>query len=178
MARFDIDFAGSTAQVRQRALVLLATGLAVASAAVWSIDTLREERAAIREQVASMRSGPAPRSRVATAEAAMPPERQREVAQANRIADSLNLPWSGLLDAIEHAAGAPVALLALQPDPQDGTVRLSGEARSLPAVLGYLELLQQQPVLSQVRLESHETMVQEPQRPVRFVAVTRWRLQP
>ena len=78
----------------------------------------------------------------------------------------------------EFAQRADYSLLeALQPDPQDGTVRLSGEARSLPAVLGYLELLQQQPVLSQVRLESHETMVQEPQRPVRFVAVTRWRLQ-
>ena len=108
----------------------------------------------------------------------MPPERLREVALANRIADRLNLPWSGLFDAIEQSAGAPVALLALQPDPQDETVRLSGEGRSLPAVLAYLDLLQQQPALAGVRLESHETMVQDAQRPVRFVAVTQWRLRP
>lgn len=178
MARFDIDFSGSRAQVRQRSLMLLATGLVVASAAIWSIKTVHDERASIRQQAEAMRNGPAPRSRGAVTEAAMPPERLREVAQANRIASRLNLPWSGLFDAIEHSATAPVALLALQPDPQDGTVRLSGEARSLPAVLAYLELLQQQPVLADVRLESHETLVQEPQRPVRFVAVTQWRLRP
>jgi hypothetical protein len=178
MARFDIDFSGSRAQVRQRSVLLLATGLVVAATAVWSVMTVNDERASIRQQAEALRNGPVPRSRGAVAEAAMPPERLREVAQANRIAGRLNLPWSGLFDAIEHSAAAPVALLALQPDPQDGTVRLSGEARSLPAVLAYLELLQQQPVLAAVRLESHETMVQEPQRPVRFVAVTQWRLRP
>lgn len=178
MARFDIDFTGSTARMRQRALLLFGTGVIVAVAAAWSISTVHDERSSLRQQADAVRNGPPPRSRGAVADAAMPPERQREVAQANRIAARLNLPWSGLFDAIEQSAGAPVALLSLQPDPQDGTVRVSGEARSLPAVLAYLELLQQQPALADVRLESHETMVQEPQRPVRFVAVTQWRLRP
>ena len=178
MARFEIDFAGSRTQSRQRSLVLLASGLVAAVAAAWSINAVQEERAAVRIQAEAVRNGPAPRSRGAVADAAMPPERLREVALANRIADRLNLPWSGLFDAIEQSAGAPVTLLALQPDPQDEMVRLSGEGRSLPAVLAYLDLLQQQPALAGVRLESHETLVQDPQRPVRFVAVTQWRLRP
>jgi hypothetical protein len=45
-------------------------------------------------------------------------------------------------------------------------------------VLAYLALLQQQPALAGVRLDSHETRVQDAQRPVRFVAVTQWRLRP
>ena len=178
MARFEIDFAGSRTQSRQRSMVLLASGLVAAVAAVWSINAVQEERASIRIQAEAVRKGPEPRSRAEVADTAMPPERLREMAQANRIADQLNLPWSGLFDAIEQSTDASVTLLALQPDPQDETVRLSGEGRSLPAVLAYLDLLQQQPALAGVRLESHETLVQDAQRPVRFVAVTRWRLRP
>jgi Tfp pilus assembly protein PilN len=178
MARFEIDFAGSRTRSRQRSLVLLVSGLVVAVAAVWSINAVQEERASVRIQAEAVRKGPEPRSRAEVADTAMPPERLREMAQANRIADQLNLPWSGLFDAIEQSTDASVTLLALQPDPQDETVRLSGEGRSLPAVLAYLDLLQQQPALAGVRLESHETLVQDAQRPVRFVAVTRWRLRP
>jgi Tfp pilus assembly protein PilN len=178
MARFEIDFAGSRTQSRQRSLVLLVSGLVVAVAAVWSINAVQEERASVRIQAEAVRKGPEPRSRAEVADTAMPPERLREMAQANRIADQLNLPWSGLFDAIEQSTDASVTLLALQPDPQDETVRLSGEGRSLPAVLAYLDLLQQQPALAGVRLESHETLVQDAQRPVRFVAVTQWRLRP
>jgi len=176
MARFDIDFSGSQAHAQKRSLLLLAMGMLVAATAGWSVQSLHEERVSIRQQVESMRNGPAPRSRGAVPEAAMPEERLREVAQANRIATRLNLPWSGLFDAMEASAGNSVALLSLQPDPQDGTVRLAGEARSLPDVLAYLELLQRQPALAEVRLESHETMVQEPGRQVRFVIVTRWQV--
>ena len=178
MARFEIDFAGSRTQSRQRSMVLLASGLVAAVAAVWSINAVQEERASVRIQAEAVRKGPEPRSRAEVADTAMPPERLHEMALANRIADQLNLPWSGLFDAIEQSTDASVTLLALQPDLQDETVRLSGEGRSLPAVLAYLDLLQQQPALAGVRLESHETLVQDAQRPVRFVAVTRWRLRP
>ncbi len=178
MARFEIDFAGSRTQSRQRSMVLLTSGLVAAVAAVWSINAVQEERASVRIQAEAVRKGPEPRSRAEVADTAMPPERLREMALANRIADQLNLPWSGLFDAIEQSTDASVTLLALQPDLQDETVRLSGEGRSLPAVLAYLDLLQQQPALAGVRLESHETLVQDAQRPVRFVAVTQWRLRP
>lgn len=178
MGGFDIDFVPRPPRSRIAGNALLAAGLVVALAGAWSIQSLREERVAIGEEVQRFHDAERPRNRGATGEATMAPERQREVVQANRIAARLNLPWSGLFDAIEGSAGDSVVLLALQPDPVDGTVRLTGEAKALPLVLEYLEVLQKQAVLSEVRLESHETQQQDAQRPVRFVAAATWKLRP
>lgn len=176
MARFAIDFGDTAGRAQRRGMLLLAAGLLAAFAAAGSIRSIQEARTSLQQQAEALRKGPAPRSRTAAADPALTPERQRELAQANRVAARLNVPWTGLFDAIEQSTGSPVALLSLQPDAQDGAVRLSGEAKSLPDVLSYLELLQQQPALGEVRLESHEVQVQAPQRPVRFAAVTRWQV--
>ena len=178
MDRIEIDFVPRPPRARVAASALLAAGLAIAIAGAWSIQSLRDERVAIDAEVDRVQSAARPRSRGAVAEAAMTPERQREVAQANRIAGRLNLPWTGLFDAIEGSAGDTVVLLALQPDPVDGTLRLTGEAKALPLVLDYLQVLQKQAVLSDVRLESHETRQQDAQRPVRFVAAATWKVRP
>ncbi|MBC7779051.1 MAG: PilN domain-containing protein [Proteobacteria bacterium] len=178
MARFEIDFSRSRARTRTRSLMLLAAGAVAAAIGIWSLTVVDDERTTIRDQRTKLREASRPRSQGPAGEATMTPERQREVVQANRVAGRLNLRWSGLLDALESSANASVFLLAMTPDPQDGTVRLTGEAKTLPVILDYLQLLQQQPVLAEVRLESHETLAQDPQRPVRFVVAASWRVKP
>jgi hypothetical protein len=178
MSRFQIDFARDTARVRAVSFMVLAAGCCAVATGAWSLASVAEERAAVRERSMALREGARPRVQGPTAEAPMPPERAREAVQANLVAGRLNLPWSGLLDAIENSARTSVVLLAMLPDPQDGSLRLTGEARSLPVILDYLQALQQQSVFAEVRLESHETMLQSPQRPVRFVAAAAWKRRP
>lgn len=178
MGGFHVDFLPRPPRARSVAALLFVAGVIVAGAGALWVQSLRDEQAAISAEVGRYDSTLRPRSRGAAPEATMTPERQREVAQANRIASRLNLPWSGLFDAVERSAGDTVVLLALQPDPVEGTVRLTGEAKTLPLVLGYLSVLQKQPVLAEVRLESHDTQVQDAQRPVRFIAAARWQVRP
>jgi Tfp pilus assembly protein PilN len=178
MARFRIDFLPRPPRARRTGAVVLGLGLLVAAAGAWSVQTLRAERVAVQSEIERIAAARAPRNRGALAEAAVPPERQREIMLANRIAGGLNRPWSGLFDAVERSAVDGVVLLALQPDPVEGTLRLTGEARALTPVLDYLVVLQQQSVLAEVRLESHETQQQAAQRPVRFVAAARWQVRP
>ena len=178
MTSFKVDFLPRAPRARTAAAILVVAGVCIAAAGAWSVQSLRSEQATLGAEKNRVESAVRPRSRGATPEATMTPERQREVAQANRIAARLNLPWSGLFDAIELSGADNVVLLVLRPDAADGIVRLTGEAKSLPPVLDYLAQLQKQPVLSDVRLESHETQVQAAQRPVRFVAAARWQVRP
>lgn len=97
-----------------------------------------------------------------------------QAAAVNRALLQLNLPWHDLLDALERASPASVALLALSPDA--ASRRLTGEAetRDSKAMLDYLARLQQQPFFRQVLLVRHERQEASGPRPLRFVFEARW----
>jgi hypothetical protein len=82
------------------------------------------------------------------------------------------LPWDRLLGALEAAASADVALLALDPVPHERHLRLDGEARDLDALRGYLRRLGASFI--RVELQSHQVNGDDPQRPVRFVLLLAW----
>lgn len=97
-----------------------------------------------------------------------------QTREARATAARLTLAWDALFAAIEHATAArPVALLAVQPDPAAREVRLSGEAKNLEEVLGYVEALAGSKALGRVHLTEHE-ILDEPERPVRFVVIASW----
>jgi hypothetical protein len=175
MPRIDIDFNRNARVGLARGALLLMAGVLVFGASLVSLNAVEKERGTVSAALGRQGEGAGRRVPTPRAESEITPERQRDITQANAIARRLNLPWSGLLEALERSGSEGVVLLSMVPDPQEGTLRLSGEGRSLPAVLDYLGSLQQQPVLSQVRLESHETMTQDPLRPVRFGAAAAWK---
>ena len=95
------------------------------------------------------------------------------------ITEQLNTPWAALLTDLEDAtrdSGKDVALLEVAPDRDRQNVRISGEARTLGAVLEYVSRLQGASSVAFPLLENHEIRTSERERPVHFVVSADWRL--
>lgn len=148
--------------------LMLALSLAVAGRLVVEFGTLQTEVALAEGRAAHLAAridSPAPaRPREARAFA-------EELARARAITRRLTLPWGDLFDAVETAATKKVALIALQPDSELETVRITAETRNLDDALAFVRRLQATRKLSGVYLASHQVQTQDAQRPVRFVVM-------
>ena len=79
-----------------------------------------------------------------------------EVAAARETVQRLSLPWTRLFAAIESAASDKVALTAIEPDPKNGTVKITGDSKDYLAALTYVLNLSQADGLAAVQLVRHE----------------------
>jgi Tfp pilus assembly protein PilN len=108
-----------------------------------------------------------------------PEDRRRLVLQvedANKVIGRLSLPWNELFRSIEDAAMDRVALLSVQPQPQQRLITLHGEAGSYADVLQYIERLDSSRTLSRARLLSHRVKSEDPRHPVDFMIAANWRI--
>ncbi|WP_164504214.1 PilN domain-containing protein [Nitrosomonas sp. HPC101] len=99
---------------------------------------------------------------------------QQEFKRADDILRQLNLPWEALFDALELAASEQIALLSLQPSVSGQTIRITGEARDLGALVEYVQALELGPVLKNVHLASYKTRQDHPRHPIVFSVVATW----
>lgn len=107
--------------------------------------------------------------------AGMDPQQLRtEIKQANEVMSQLGLPWETLFRDIESAAQHRVALLAIEPDSNKHTVRITGEARDMNAMLAYIQFLQEKSSLRNVYLHSHQIEQAVAEKPVRFTIGATW----
>lgn len=91
-----------------------------------------------------------------------------ELAAAKESLRQLSMPWNKLFQALEAANAASaneggnrispqrIALLAIEPEPDSGNVRISGEAPDYLAVLNYVLDLRRAGTLAEVNLVHHE----------------------
>ena len=98
-----------------------------------------------------------------------------EVKQVNNVLRQLTLPWEGLFQAVELSGSKEVALLALEPDLESRSVKISGEAKNIAAMLDYIRQLEQRDVFGTVYLQNHQVQQQDPDKPVRFALLAAWR---
>ncbi len=108
---------------------------------------------------------------VKAAQAAIPLDQATAV---NNAVLQLNLPWRDLHEAIEQGTPATIALLSLDPDPATRTLRIVAEARNSDAMLGFVEMLKQQPFFTSAVLVKHEVSEQDPSQPLRFQVDVAW----
>lgn len=101
-------------------------------------------------------------------------EIRKEIAQANTILDQLNLPWESLFDSIESASTEHIALLSLQPNVGNRTLRISGEARSMSELLDFVEALEREAVFENVHLLNYKIKQDNPHRPIIFLLTATW----
>ena len=80
----------------------------------------------------------------------------QEVAAARETVQRLTLPWDDLFSAIESVASDKVALAAIEPDPRNGTVTISGDGKDYLAALSYVLNLSHTEGLDRVQLVRHE----------------------
>ncbi len=99
----------------------------------------------------------------------------QEIKGANHVLREITVPWDRLFEAVEASGGKEVALLALDPDTEKRTVKISGEAKNLVAVLNYVRTLKTQPEFDDVQLQNHQIQQQDPEKPVRFTLTADWR---
>jgi Tfp pilus assembly protein PilN len=98
-----------------------------------------------------------------------------EVRQANQVVRQLSLPWNALFSAVESAGGKNIALLSMEPDMQKGTVKISGEAKDINALLGYVKQLSAREMFSSVFLQNHQIQQADPEKPLRFSLLATWK---
>ncbi len=87
----------------------------------------------------------------------------------------LNLPWDGLLDAIEAATPSQIALLSITPAPGRALVRIEAECNASKDMIDYLSALEQQPMLAGVNLVKHELVKDGGDSVLRFDVEVQWR---
>lgn len=157
---------------RRIAMLLLGAGLVAAGAGVQRYGELRGELDAWRADLRRIdrhRAGAASRP---VAEDAL--RLRSELQRANRVIEALSTPWADLFAAAEAGHGEDAVLMGIEPDPARREVRLTAEAKNLPAMIDYLKSLRESPVLMDAALATHQVNVKDPQRPVRFVIAAHW----
>jgi biopolymer transport protein ExbD len=80
----------------------------------------------------------------------------QEVAAVRETVQRLTLPWDDLFAAIESAASDKVALAAIEPDPRNGTVTITGDGKDYLAALSYVLNLSRTEGMNRVQLVRHE----------------------
>ncbi len=165
MQAIKLDFSRSRAAPRWIAPALLLVAIAfagdVAGAFLRTVhDIAKSESALARVEPHSPRSA-----------RKVSPE---ELAAARETMRSLSTPWDKLFAALESASSDQVALLAIEPDPKSGTVRITGDSKDYLAALTYVLNLSRAPSLSGVELVRHEVKQNDPQKPVTFIVSATW----
>lgn len=158
--------------------LLLLLGLLIVAAVYWQFRATAEENSVWSNRIERLekqqQQKAAPRTRTASRIREFGQEIQKEIAQANAVLDQLNLPWEMLFDSIEMAATEDIALLSLQPNVANRTLRLSGEAKSMVELLDFVEALEREPAFENVHLLSYKIKQDDPHRPIIFLLNAAW----
>lgn len=178
MPRLKLKFPDRGQAVPHIDFTLLLIGLLVLSGVFWQFRQVTEEVNYWTNRVERLekqqQQKAAPRSRAASRVKEFSQEIRKEITQANAILDQINLPWETLFDAIEHAATEEIALLSLQPNVSSRTLRISGEAKSIPELLDFVEALERELVFENVHLLNYKIKQDNPQRPIIFLLTAAW----
>ena len=116
----------------------------------------------------------APRTRSTPRVREFSQEIRKEIVQANAILDQINLPWEALFDSIEHAATEEIALLSLQPNVSNRTLRISGEAKDMSELLDFVEALERELIFENVHLLNYKIKQDNPHKPIVFLLTAVW----
>jgi hypothetical protein len=169
LAPMRLDFAATESGASWSGLLMLVLGLAAAGLIVGDYQRLLASAERIEAELgrlsAPRRGGEPPRDARKQGEA---------VARSNEVAHELSRRWDRVFLALESAKAPDVALLAIEPDPRKGVLRVTAEAKGKNAMLDYVGRLQAARSLQRVMLESHEVLSQVPEKPVRFVVTASW----
>jgi hypothetical protein len=175
MLPIRIDFRSESEAATPAGIALLVAGaFLTAAGAAWTASLLAE--------IGQVESGIAdiegPGHRLDGHGSGQAREVRRQVRQANLVVQEMTIPWDRLFRGLESAEDDEVALLELEPDAAKRTVRISGEAKHLEAMLEYSRRLERTGTLDRVVLLGHEIRIDDAQRPVAFSLSAAWRESP
>jgi hypothetical protein len=132
-----------------------------------NLDSLEREAARLAARAERSARGAATR--------ASAPIDVKQAAAVNAAVARLNLPWGEMLDAVEAATPAPIALLSITPEPARALLKLEAECGDSKDMIDYLKQLEQQPVFERVTLVRHERTKDGMDGVIRFQIEAQWR---
>jgi hypothetical protein len=173
MRPIDLDFRRSRPRSAWAGWTLLALGVALAADVTVSYHRARDTLADREARWAKLGGAKgATRPAGAAPARAVAPE---EVKFARETIRRISTPWRNLFGALESTSTGDISLLSIEPDPESGTVVISGESKDYLAVLNYVSRLEGAKTLRGVDLIRHEVRQNEPQRPVAFSVSAVWK---
>lgn len=101
-------------------------------------------------------------------------ESQQELKQAREVMKQLNLPWEMLFDSLEYAVTKDIALLSVQPNVANQSIRINGEARNLVALTDFVEAIEREAFFENAHVLSYKVKQENPHRPILFSLITSW----
>jgi hypothetical protein len=172
--RLQLDFARPQAQSRGVALGVITVCALLLCLAIGQSEKSEAQVAVLEAELATMGA-----SREAAGTPAAPTtvngvELDERMVKANRVIRQFSTPWDDVFSSIEKASGEHVALLSLESDPANAQVHVGAEARNFKKMLEYLERLRIDGRLSPAILQSHQVMVDDPNKPIRFTFTASW----
>lgn len=172
--RMELDFARAQSQSRGVALGVIAVSALLLCLVIWQSEKSEGRVALLEAELATMGA-----SREAAGTRAAPTtvngvELDERMVKANRVIRQFSTPWDDVFSGIEKAGGEHVALLSLESDPANAQVHIGAEARNFKKMLEYLERLRKDGRLSPAILQSHQVMVDDPSKPIRFTFTASW----
>lgn len=174
MKRLALDFTPAREGASRTGLAALAAGLAACVAVILFQQQLLERIARAQAELGALAS-----RRPAQNGAARSVRKQGEaIERANLVARELARRWDLVFLALESARSPDVALLAIEPDAAKSLLRVTAEAKGKREMLAYVARLHAAQPLEQVMLESHEVLVQVPEKPVRFIVSATLEMRP
>jgi len=172
-----IAFPYNGQQLRSVDMMLLCIGLIAILAVFYQFRQITEASSfwSVRvERLEKQQPGATTKSRRRSRTREFSQEIGKELQKANTILNQINLPWDTLFDAVEHIVTDDIALLTLQPDVQDQTLRISGESRNINALLDFVEAMEREVVFEQVHLVNYKIKQDNPYRPIDFLLTAVW----
>jgi hypothetical protein len=104
-----------------------------------------------------------------------PRDPERESAFARAVITRMSLPWNDLFRALNATQVEDVQLLGVEPDPEARMVRITAEARDIPAMLTYVARLEGEHYFQRAGLLQQETKRDTPRQGVSFVVAAAWK---
>ena len=179
MSRLKLTFPYSGQHVRSIDITLLLISLIVLLAVFYHFRLIAEESSYWGMQVEKLekqqpKTATTTRSRSTSRTREFSQEIGKELIKANTILDQINLPWEALFDSIEHIITEDVALLTLQPNVTNRTLRINGEARNMAVLLDFIEAMEREVIFEKAHLVNYKIKQDSPYRPVDFLLTAVW----
>lgn len=168
--RLELDYVAAPRRPVWLGLLLLALALGIAADLALRLHSAQQEISRIETMQGLQKTDRPAAKPVPTAQL----DDQAKAAQA--VVRQLSLPWAALVEVLENAAAKDVALLQVQPDAQQRLLRITAQARHHAAMLDYVRKLTAANMLSDVHITSHQTQLDDPQRPLQFTVLATFRV--
>jgi hypothetical protein len=167
-----IDFSGAGPAPSGWTLALLTVGIVLCIASTWRISDLSVREARAIADIDRARAKVAARQQGEPVRFSMP---GAQVAAINNAVIQLNLPWQAIFESLETIKPKNIALLGLEPDGKKRVLRILAEAKQADDMLDFVRLIREQPQFADAVLLKHDTNIQDPNRPLRFLVEASWK---